>query len=296
MSRFLSFGNEATAAPSPSPLPTEAPTQSSSAAWVLTPSGGLNLRETASANAAVLRVIPRLSLVTVYSESYGWALISYQGTQGYVQSRFLTRSDPAQPSATITPSPTSSTMTAWVLTPSGGLNLRETASTSARVLALIPRLAEVTVLSSGNGWSRITYQKLTGYVQSKFLTSTQPVITPTPAATVMPTTPPSMVNPPTAVPVPTEQPSATPTPQLTEPPRDPTLHYVSGKSARTGDGNVPLYAFCTEDGAPLVEIPSETTLTLMLQGDTWCHVRWEERQIEGYCLTRYLTIMEEGTP
>ena len=45
----------------------------------------------------------------------------------------------------------------------------------------------------------------------------------------------------------------------------------------------------TEDGAPLVEIPSETTLTLMLQGDTWCRVRWEERQIEGYCLTRYLT-------
>ena len=296
MSRFLSFGNEATAAPSPSPLPTEAPTQSSSAAWVLTPSGGLNLRETASANASVLRVIPRLSLVTVYSESYGWALISYQGTQGYVQSRFLTRSDPSQPTGTVMPSPTSSATTAWVLTPSGGLNLRETASTSARVLALIPRLAEVTVLSSWNGWSRITYQKLTGYVQSKFLTSTQPAITPTPAATVMPTTPPSMVNPPTVVPVPTEQPSATPTPQLTEPPRDPTLHYVSGKSARTGDGNVPLYAFCTEDGAPLVEIPSETTLTLMLQGDTWCRVRWEERQIEGYCLTRYLTIMEEGTP
>ena len=66
MSRFLSFGNEATAAPSPSPLPTEAPAQSSSAAWVLTPSGGLNLRETASANAAVLRVIPRLSRWSQY--------------------------------------------------------------------------------------------------------------------------------------------------------------------------------------------------------------------------------------
>ncbi|MEG2315923.1 MAG: SH3 domain-containing protein, partial [Clostridia bacterium] len=102
MTRFLRFE---------APAITEPPTQESdeteqaetdpAAAWVLTSSGSLNLRQSPDGNAQVLANIPRLAPVLLFSESNGWSYLQYQGTSGYVMSKFLTRENP---NSTQTPS------------------------------------------------------------------------------------------------------------------------------------------------------------------------------------------------
>jgi uncharacterized protein YgiM (DUF1202 family) len=53
----------------------------------------------------------------------------------------------------------------------GGLNLRETASTDAAVLELIPDKTKLTVIEEKDGWIKVTYLEKTGW-SSKELTST----------------------------------------------------------------------------------------------------------------------------
>lgn len=122
-------------------------------AVVNTSAGGLNLRETASGDARVLMSIPRGAEVAVLERGGEWSRVRYGQLTGYVMSRYL-RFDSAS---------------AWVRTPSGALNLRETASLDARVMGMIPRGAEVAVLERGDEWCRIRYEGGEGYVLSRYL-------------------------------------------------------------------------------------------------------------------------------
>lgn len=99
---------------------------------MLTPSGELNLREEASTSARVLRTIPRLAEVTLYAWGNTWSHVAYQGVSGYVQSTYLTLTNPGTgPAATATPT-AQQVRKAWVLTAEGGLNLRDTPSGDAK--------------------------------------------------------------------------------------------------------------------------------------------------------------------
>ena len=101
-----------------------------------------------------------------------------------------------------------------------------------------------------------------------------------------------------ATPTPTPpQPSADntttePTPTPTEAPT-PTAEPAS---VLTGDGEILLYADPDENGEVVTTLPAETVLTLLRSSDTWCLVRWEARQLEGYCQTRYLTFLKGAMP
>ena len=96
---------------------------------------------------------------------------------------------------TPTPAPTENTsgkvLYGRVTTVKGSLNMRERASSNARVMRTIPQYETVTVLSRGYTWSQVTYQGATGYVMSSFLTffeGEESAVTPTPApAPVIPT-------------------------------------------------------------------------------------------------------------
>lgn len=59
---------------------------------------------------------------------------------------------------------------------SGGidLNVRQSASTKSKKVGTIKNNTKVTVLSSKNGWSKISFNKKTAYVYSIYLTSTKP--------------------------------------------------------------------------------------------------------------------------
>ena len=91
----------------------------------------------------------------------------------------------------------------------------------------------------------------------------------------------------------TEQPNATVPPTM--PPMDATLREVSNVTAVVGDATIGLYPACTADIAELALLADGTPLTVLQQGDTWCKVRWEAQQLEGYCETRYLILTEGST-
>lgn len=55
---------------------------------------GLYLRSSAS-NGSVLAVMPYGTMVTVYSESNGWAYLDYNGTKGYASIAYLTKQKPS---------------------------------------------------------------------------------------------------------------------------------------------------------------------------------------------------------
>ncbi len=270
-------------------------------AWVLTPSGDLNLRETASTSARVLRTIPRLAEVTLYQWGSTWSRVGYQGVTGYVQSSFLTLLNPggtATPSApTPTPAPVPVTR-AWVWTASGGLNLRQSPSQNAAVLCVIPRLTQVEIVSASNGWSYIRYEGRTGYVQSQFLTESEPsnVVSGVVSVTAAPVTEaPAAAAPVTEAPVtapPVTEAPATPAPTM--PAMDATLREVENLTATVGDATIGMYVACDAASPLLTQLPDGTLLTVLQQGDTWCKVRWEAQNLEGYCETRYL-ILSEGS-
>ena len=142
-----------------------------------TPSGGLNLRETASADARVLLSIPMGTVLEIISRENGWCRVSYGGKTGYVMERYLTvtdeKPDEGQDGASSGGMPPAiegyPTQEVLVSTGGGGLNLRETANSTARVLAVIPDGATVQLITRYTEWSRVRWNEWTGYVMTKFL-------------------------------------------------------------------------------------------------------------------------------
>lgn len=165
---------------------------------VKTPSGSLNLRADANGNARVILQIPQGSTVTVVKKLGSWCAVVYSGNSGFVMTKYLdmnasssTTQPPAtQGTATPTPTPTptpppkptpdSTGNAAWVKTPSGKLNLRQSASSNAKVIAELQQGAEVKVLSRGTTWTQVSIATIKGYVMTQYLTWNEPAATDTP--------------------------------------------------------------------------------------------------------------------
>ncbi len=159
MTSFLTFSGQP-AASTPAPVSTPAPAQESASQYarVTTQSGSLNLRQNPSASAKVLRTIPRNETIPILEKGASWCKTAYGGDTGYVMTQFLSFASPA------------AQLTARVTTQSGSLNLRESSSTSSRVLRTIPQNDMVSVLQQGAEWCRVAYNGVTGYVMTRYLT------------------------------------------------------------------------------------------------------------------------------
>ena len=92
MTSFLRFPDAVSPTPTPAPTRTPAPTyhREVTQALITTSGGALNLRAQPSSTARVVLLIPNASSVTVYTRGSEWSEIEYQGTRGYVMSRYLT--------------------------------------------------------------------------------------------------------------------------------------------------------------------------------------------------------------
>ena len=279
----------------------------SSAAWVSTSGGTLNLRAEPSSQARIIATIPNTTAVEVLAKGDSWCQVRYAGLTGFVMSQFLrfpqgqeaggsyevaanggtagvgnSPGDNQQPEAV-----------AWVHTPSGGLNLRETGSDTARIMAVIPRFAQVAVLQSGTVWSKVRYNHLIGFVKSSYLVDAEPGGSPgsgggggeTAGGTVDPGV------------QPTAQPTATAQPTV-EPPAeavkimDPTLKAVDGATnawVRPGEGQLTLglWPECAEQGKPEGDMLPGAQVTVLMVGDTWCQVKFFD--MTGYCLKKHLS-------
>lgn len=283
---------DATATPAPTPTP--APT-GMVIATVLTASGSLNLRDSASTSAQIITTIPRLATVTVLEMGSTWSSVLYGANLGYVQTAYLSilpADATAVPTATTTPAPTatpapSETAVAWVYTESGSLNLRAEASTTGAILAAMPRLAQVTLVTRGDTWCTVQYAGMTGYAMAAYLTTEKPA-----ELAVAPTAAPAETN---------AAATATPTPTPTQATSETGVEDATLRATATalyalvapadGSDTYPLWAECTQERGRLLDMIAGAEVQVVRKGDTWCEVIYFE--LTGFCLTGGLTFLAQ---
>ncbi len=259
------------------PSPTNAPNVETPIkhARVTTLQGSLNLRASRSDSARVLCTIPQYTQIPVYEDLGAWCRVKYNGNEGYVMTKFLTFITASAPSPTATPIPTQapsvpSNLYAQVTTEQGSLNLRNTRSSTARVLRTIPQYAYVTVHQNMGTWCHVTYEGTTGYVMTKFLSFVSYVPTYTASPVVRPT----------ATPAPTAQPTQKP---------------VTGAMyARVTTLQGSLNLRRTQGGQVICTIPQYAVIQVLHKGNTWCEVMYDGSV--GYVKTEFLTFLSNQQP
>ncbi|WHY73810.1 SH3 domain-containing protein [Fictibacillus enclensis] len=236
----------------PKPAPTPAPEPKTTTKYVKV-SGALNLRKGATTKSSVIKTLNDGEKVTVYSESNGWAKVKVSGSTGYVITKYLTATKPGstskpKPAPTQTPEPKTTTKYVKV---SGALNLRKDATTKSSVIKTLKDGEEVTVYSESNGWAKVKAGSSTGYVSTKYLTTTKP-------GTAKPSPAPKPSEPETVV-------------------RFVDVDASSSLNVRSGPGTT---------FAVVTKLARDTAVTLLSQSGSWSKISANGKT--GYVSTSYL--------
>ena len=132
----------------------------SHAASMRTITGRVNFRSGPSTKHTSYGKITKGTNVTYLGSSGSWIKIKHNLKIGYVHKKYISSASTS----------TSTTKTKYVAT-SAGLNLRKGPSTTYSTIQKLSKGSKVTVISSSNGWSKVKYKNVTGYVSSSYLSS-----------------------------------------------------------------------------------------------------------------------------
>lgn len=128
----------------------------------------VNLRKTASNSAKVLKVLSKGTSVTITSTStVGWYKVKVGTITGYVGRTYVTL---ANSSNTTSTSSSSSSSTGSVI--ASYLNLRKSASNSAKILKVLTYGTKVTIQGTTGSWYKIKVGSTTGYVSKAYIKKT----------------------------------------------------------------------------------------------------------------------------
>lgn len=269
MTSFLTFiTTAAPQTPTPTPAAPSGGQNPIGVAIVKTTGGSLNLRSSASSDAAVLAQIPNTTVLQLYSKGATWCRVSYQGVYGYVMTKYLnimsaSTQAPATPTPTPTAKPSASIGAAIVSTSGGTLNLRASASTGAPILAEIPNTYVLQLLSKGSTWCQVRYNNMDGFVMTRYLT-------------ILNTSGGS-----TSAPTPTPTPTANPGVSL------------GAAIVTTTGGTLNFRSGPSDSASVMMQIPNGAALQLLTKGNTWCMVSYNGT--EGYVMTKFITILNNGS-
>jgi uncharacterized protein YgiM (DUF1202 family) len=149
----------------------------------------VNVRASASTSSRILGVLPKGGHVGSRGASVnGWTPVNYQGTNAWIATTYLTTTPSASSNTGSRSSGGSSSSpsvyaTTWV-------NVRASASTSSRILGVLPKGGHVTSRgASVNGWTPVTYQGTHAWMATRYLTTAPS----TPSTSSKATTPASTV-------------------------------------------------------------------------------------------------------
>lgn len=257
----------------PEPSVTPAPTDDKNLyATVTTASGSLNLRISAMPGSAVLTRIPRGTRLVISQKLAAWSQTTYAGQTGYVMNSYLTFSEGSS-SGALTGD------VAMVTTVSGSLNMRAAPNAYANVLTTIPQYASVSITQRGDEWCSLTYNGMTGYVMTRFLTfsaatTATPAPSVTPSQSVLPSPAPGEV---------TATPSPSPTPAPT----------AQTATVNTASGSLNLRISAQSGAYILTKIPQYATVTVNTRANDWCQVVYNG--LTGYVMTQYLSFSSSST-
>ena len=136
-----------------------------------------NMRSTASSYASnVIQRIPEGDYVTVTGETGNFYRITYNGKTGYVFKQYVEKTSEVVNSGT---AGLTATGYPYNTITTDSVNLRKTASTSAKKLTTIPKGASITVHQLSGSWANVTYSGRNGWVVKDYI-QVATIVAPTP--------------------------------------------------------------------------------------------------------------------
>ncbi len=229
-------------------------------ATVTTVSEPLNLRAGASTLSSVLQQIPKGEEITVLERGEEWCCVTYQGTTGYVMTKFLTFTETENaatptPTVTLTPTPAADTdgMYAYVATDNAAFYSQP--SSGSTVLATLSKDTVLTVFEKTTDWIYVQSGTTKGYVRMSDVTLTAPIVT------------------------------ASPTEEIEIDPNGPLMAKITTK---TGSA-LSLRKRALSNSKVLKKLAFGAVVTVLEKGVNWCLIEHEDTQ--GYVQTKYLTIL-----
>lgn len=135
---------------------------------VTTNSTSLNMRKSASTNAAVIAAIPKGKIIAITGKIGNWYRVSYNNKVGFVSKTYVTIYTAPKPAPVSSVQSYSATGT--VTTKSTSLNMRKSASANAAVVATIPKGTKISITGKIGSWYRVSYNKKIGFVSKAYVT------------------------------------------------------------------------------------------------------------------------------
>ena len=136
-------------------------------------SSSVNFRSAPNTSSTSYGELKNGTKVNVVGVSSGWYKVTYNGKTGYIHPDYITLASSSAGTA-IAPSNTvtSTTGTAGTVKCSSSVNLRSEANTSSSILAELKNGTAVTVVSTANGWCKVTHSGKTGYIKQDYVSTT----------------------------------------------------------------------------------------------------------------------------
>ncbi len=133
---------------------------------------GVNLRKGPGLEYDVITEVPGKAKVNVYGESKNWSEVDYNGKRGFISNYYLL--EKLDSTETVAASTEKATVELGTMYVTSGVNLRKTASKDGEVLTTMPKGAQVEVTGSENGWIKVKYNGMEGFMGSSYLSKTKP--------------------------------------------------------------------------------------------------------------------------
>lgn len=143
--------------------PSNTVTSTTGTAGTVKCSSSVNLRSEANTSSSILAELKNGTAVTVVSTANGWCKVTCSGKTGYIKQDYVSTTGSASNNTS------ASTGSAAVVKCSSTVNFRSSASTSSTILGELKNGTAITVLSTSNGWSKVSYAGKTGYISADYL-------------------------------------------------------------------------------------------------------------------------------
>ena len=144
-----------------------------------------NMRSTANSSTSnVIRRIPEGDIVEVIGATGNFYNIKYDGRSGYVFKQYVKETKVTSSSA----SGLTATGYPYTTVTTSSVNLRKSASTSAKKLDVIPKGATITVHKLSGSWANVSYDGQTGWAMKDYI-KLATIVSATPAPDTAVTTP-----------------------------------------------------------------------------------------------------------
>lgn len=137
----------------------------------------LNVRTGAGTSYPVIGSLSKNKSVTVIGTYGNWYKIKYGSSYGYIS---ISYTSSTLPTSNTSPTVNSTSQNTTKYCTASVLNVRAGSGTRHSIIGSLKKGTATTVVTSSNGWSKIKYRSGYGYVNSSYLSSSQPKTTTSP--------------------------------------------------------------------------------------------------------------------